>query len=122
MTSTQGCHELDFTVDAIQAVPEDVRALRKKDPDEKKYASLLDSGIYRDTDVMKALLWVLHKSFRETNICHIYQGRYAKSCENVRDVKDRERQHNGSWECNEVDDAMQYQVVRRVLGYLWMCR
>ncbi len=55
MVSTHGGRQLDSTLGAIEALPEVVRAIREVEPDEKKCAVLLDSGVRRGTDVVKAL-------------------------------------------------------------------
>lgn len=55
MVSTHGGRQLDSTLGAIEALPEVVQAVRKVQPDKKKCAILLDSGVRRGTDVVKAL-------------------------------------------------------------------
>lgn len=55
MVSTHGGRQLDSTLGAIDALPEVVEASREVQPDPAKFAVLLDSGVRRGTDVVKAL-------------------------------------------------------------------
>lgn len=55
MVSTHGGRQLDSTLGAIDALPEVVEAVREVEPDPAKFAVLLDSGVRRGTDVVKAL-------------------------------------------------------------------
>lgn len=55
MVSTHGGRQLDSTLGAIDALPEVVSAVRELEPDAAKCSVLLDSGVRRGTDVVKAL-------------------------------------------------------------------